>query len=413
MKTLVLNAGSSSYKLAIYHIEENPSNSSKEPIWHGYADLGQNKNSIKIHASLDNGIFVEHTSAINKPHDVLNHLLNTTISGTTKCLNFLSDIDVVGHRVVHGGSAFQQPILISNDVKIAIAKLLPLAPLHIPSNLQGIEIIEKLLPSTPQVAVFDTAFHCTIPPAACTYAGPYAWSEQGIKRYGFHGISHKYCAERCAEILKRDPRTLKIVNCHLGSGSSLAAIDKGKCIDTTMGFTPLEGMMMGTRCGSIDPGIPLFLQQEKKISTKDMFNILNFESGLKGISGTSADMRDIIRLAEQGNARSKLAYDMYVHSLKRNLGAMIAVLGGVDAVVFTAGIGENVPQIREDACRALQQFGLILDTEKNEKVRNDEIISSKNSLVNVLVIQTKEDWSIANSCWNIARQYQLAQKDKV
>lgn len=410
MKILVLNAGSSSFKLAIYDITSIPPKKPQDPIWEGDVDWSQNKNAPLLHASLSNGIFIEQTLNLNKPSDILNCLLKTTTDGTTKCLNSLSDIDIIGHRVVHGGNSLNQPIPISPKVKTSIRNQFPLAPLHNPDNLKGIEILEKLLPSTPQIAVFDTAFHSTIPPAASTYPGPYSWKEQGIKRYGFHGISHEYCSQRCADILKRDLQTLKIVNCHLGNGSSLAAIDKGKCIDTTMGFTPLEGLMMGTRCGSVDPGILLFLQQEKKISAKELFHSLNFESGLKGISGSTADMRDIMKLCSQGNARAKLAYDMYVHYLIRNLGSMIAVLGGIDALVFTAGIGENVPQIRQEACQALQQMGVVLDPEKNSHAKGDTIISSKNSKVHVLVIKTEEDWSIACSCWNLAKTYKLLAK---
>lgn len=403
MKILVLNAGSSSYKLAIYNFKNAPTKDPTNPIWEGSVTWGLKKNSYLINASLENGTFVGFPATFPKPSDALKVLLNTATNGTTKCLQALSKIDIVGHRVVHGGNSFLQPTLITPKVKKAIKKLFPLAPLHNPDNLKGIEIIEKLLPTTPQVAVFDTAFHHSLPQAASTYAGPYSWSEQGIKRYGFHGISHKYCSERCADLLQCDLNTLKIVTCHLGNGASLAAIDKGICIDTTMGFTPLDGLMMGTRCGSIDPGILLYLIQEKKLSAKHLFHTLNYESGLKGISGSTSDMRNILKLASKGNARAKLAYEMFILSLKRNLGAMIAVLGGVDAIVFTAGIGENAPQIRIDTCNAFQHMGLILDDKKNTQTNSDRLISSKNSRIHVLVVHTKEDWSIARSCWLLAQ----------
>lgn len=399
MKILVLNSGSSSYKLAIYQFESLP-HIFQNPLWSGHLDWGQDKNSAHLEASLSNGVFIEKKlSAVNHSEN-LKELLDTTWNGSTKCINALSDIDVVGHRIVHGGDIFHQPVLISADVKKSIAKLFPIAPLHNPRNLEGVEIIEKQIPGILQIAVFDTAFHNTLPPSASTYAGPYAWKELGIKRYGFHGISHKYCAERCAELLKCDLHTLKIISCHLGNGASLTAIEQGKSVDTTMGFTPLEGLMMGTRCGSIDPGILLFLEKEKRFSPKELDHTLNFESGLKGISGISGDMREIMRLSAEGNARAKLAYDMYVHSLKRNLGSMAAVLGDVNAVIFTAGIGENVPQIRQEACTALRQQGLVLDIEKNNRCRSDEVISAKRSDIYVLVIQTKEDWSIARTCWS-------------
>lgn len=405
MKILVLNAGSSSYKLAIYQINDSLPDKAQDPIWYGLFDWGRGTEAAFLHAHLENGVFVEKNIDASKSNEGLKLLLDTALNGTTKCINALSEINIVGHRVVHGGHDFQRPIFITPAVKKGIAKLFPLAPLHNPDNLKGIEIIEKLMPATPQVAVFDTAFYNTLSTAASTYAGPYSWGEQGIMRYGFHGISHKYCAHRCAQLLNRDLNSLKIVSCHLGNGSSLTAIDKGKGLDTTMGFTPLDGLMMGTRCGAIDPGILLFLLQERKLAVKELFHLLNYESGLKGISGLSGDMREIMRLSSQGHARSKLAYEMYVHYLKRNLGAMIAVLGGIDAIIFTAGIGENVPQIRQEACEALQQMGLILDVEKNKQTHDDGVISTKKSKVYALVIQTKEDWSIACSCWDLAKHH--------
>jgi len=369
-----------SYKLSIYEFLHNPLEESRDPLWSSSYNFND-----------------------SSPQDHIENLKNLLHTATENhSINSLSDIDIVGHRVVHGGTAFERPVFITADVKKTITNLIPLAPLHNPANLEGIDLLEKMLPNTPQVAVFDTAFHSTIPEKASTYAGPYSWKEEGIKRYGFHGISHEYCASRAALLLKFNIGRMKMVTCHLGNGCSLAAIDRGYCIDTTMGFTPLEGLMMGTRCGSIDPGILLYLENQKKQKASDLFHTLNFESGLKGISGISSDMRDIMSSASKRDRRAKLALDMYIHSLRRNMGSMINVLGGIDTLVFTAGIGENSPKIRHEACQHLSYIGLELDNEKNNSpCHEDSIISSTNSKIHVLVIHTKEDWSIACSSWKL------------
>jgi len=367
MKILVLNSGSSSYKFALYDVHQAKLSQPQVPLWSTTYEW-QNSPSA-----------TEHKKGVRERLELMPIPL--------------SQIDVVGHRIVHGGSHFQHPVLITASVKQTIKQLFPLAPLHNPQNLEGIEIIENLLPSTPQVAVFDTAFHATISQPASTYPGPYSWLELGIKRYGFHGISYEYCAARCTALLNKE--NLKIVCCHLGNGASIAAIENQHSVDTTMGFTPLEGLMMGSRCGSIDPGIILFLQQQCGQSAEEIFQTLNYDSGLKGISGVSSDMRDIIRLCSEGNLRAILSYDMYIHSLKRNIGAMSAVLGGMDALVFTAGIGENVPAIRQAACLGLQHLGITLDEKNNLNCRPDAVISSVESKVSVVVIATQEDWCIA------------------
>jgi acetate kinase len=367
MKILVLNSGSSSYKFALYDVHQAHLSEPQPPIWSTTYEWKKSQ-------SID-----DHKNEIRSRLDLMPIPL--------------SSVDVVGHRIVHGGSKFEHPTVVTAAVKQAIRQLFTLAPLHNPQNLEGIEILESLIPKIPQVAVFDTAFHATLSPTASTYPGPYSWLELGIKRYGFHGISYEYCSARCAALLKKE--NMKIVCCHLGNGASIAAIDNGKSVDTTMGFTPLEGLMMGSRCGSIDPAILLFLQQHHGQSAEDLFQILNKDSGLKGISGVSSDMRDIIQLCSEGNSRAILSYDMYIHSLKRNIGAMAAVLGGLDALVFTAGIGENVPSIRQAACHGLQQLGITLDENKNLELQADAIISSPESAVQVLVIATQEDWCIA------------------
>ncbi len=376
MKILILNSGSSSYKFALFDIQKADLSHPQPPVWSCTYELGVNSTQSTT----------DHSAAIKQ------RLATMTISH--------SEIDVVGHRIVHGGSEFQNPTLITSDVKQIIRQFFPLAPLHNPSNLEGIEIIEKLLPNTPQLAVFDTAFHNTLSEATSTYPGPYSWKNFGIKRYGFHGISYQYCAARCAFLLNKDPEKLKIVCCHLGNGASIAAIDGTHSIDTTMGFTPIDGLMMGGRCGSIDPAILLYLQKYHNQTIDELFHALNYSSGLQGISGSSSDMREIIDLCSQGDFRAILAFDMYIHSLKRNIGAMTAVLGGLDALVFTAGIGENAAAVRRGACKELKHLGISLDEKKNQDCHPDAIISAADSNVDVVVIATQEDWCIACTILN-------------
>jgi acetate kinase len=271
------------------------------------------------------------------------------------------------------------------------------------------ESVSKLLGSVPQVAVFDTGFHHNMPLPAATYPGPYEWFEQGIRRYGFHGINHQYCAERAAELLGKDLTALKLVTCHLGNGCSLAAILNGRSVDTTMGFTPLEGLMMGTRSGSVDPGVLTYLMRQRRFLDEQLDDVLNKKSGLLGISGVSSDMREVLAASTDSGdpvrmERSKLALDMYVHRLRSGIGAMIAVLGGVDALVFTAGVGENSPEIRVGACDNLAFLGLQLDDAKNRQpLLADTDISAPDAPVRTLVIRAQEDWMIARQCWNRMR----------
>ncbi len=298
-------------------------------------------------------------------------------------------IDVIGHRIVHGGSHFHESVLIDAEVKKTIALCADLAPLH----NTGAEKIIDLCGDIPQVAVFDTAFHHTIPDAAAVYPGPYRWLESGIRRYGFHGISFQYCSKRAAELLHRDP---KMVICHLGSGASLCAIKHGKSIDTTMGFTPLEGLMMDTRCGSIDPGILLYLL--KKNPRIDLSKELYRNSGLLGLSGISEDMRDILK---SSTPRAALTLDVYIHRLVSCLGSMITSLRGIDTLVFTAGIGENAPLIRQRACEALAFLGLKIDSHKNQTLTEDGLFSTQESAIQALLIHTHEEFEIARECWRL------------
>ena len=276
------------------------------------------------------------------------------------------------------------------------------APLHNRAELEGMEIVGKLLGPVPQVAVFDTGFHRTMPQSAAVYPGPYEWFEQGIRRYGFHGINHQYCAERAAQMLGRTSTSLRVVSCHLGNGCSLAAIRNGQSVDTTMGFTPLEGLMMGTRSGSVDPGILTYLMRQHKMTGEQLDEMLNKHSGLLGVSGISGDMRDVLAAAAKKNDRAKLALEIYVHRLQAGIGAMVAVLGGIDALVFTAGVGENSSEVRAAACENLSFLGVRLDPEKNARRSDNDIdISARDTAVRVFVIHAEEDWMIARACWNL------------
>jgi len=266
------------------------------------------------------------------------------------------------------------------------------------------EIIEKLMGPGPQVAVFDTGFHRKMPQASVVYPGPYQWFEDGIVRYGFHGINHQYCASRAAQLLGKRLDSLKLVNWHLGNGCSLAAICDGRSIDTTMGFTPLEGLMMGTRSGSVDPGILTYLMRQGRLQAQGIDDLLNKESGLLGISGISGDMRDIVAGMKRGHERAGLAFEIYIHRLQAGIGAMIAVLGGIDALVFTAGVGENSVEVREAVCKQFGFLGLKLDAVRNEQPFLDADIASPDSMVRVLVIRAQEDWAIAKECWRLMRE---------
>jgi acetate kinase len=307
----------------------------------------------------------------------------------------------VGHRIVHGGPHFEDPVLVTPEVKSAIAGASAFAPLHNAAELEGMAIMEKLLGGVPQVAVFDTGFHRQMPLQAAVYPGPYKWFEGGIRRYGFHGINHQYCAERASQLLRRELNSLRLVTCHLGNGCSLAAIREGRSIDTTMGFTPLEGLMMGTRSGSVDPGILTCLMRQGQLEGQEIDEVLNQKSGLLGISGVSGDMREILDAMKQGHARAKLAFDIYVHRLKAGIGAMVAVLGGIDALVFTAGVGENSSDVRAAACSNLGCLGIDIDTAANTRLSPDGDAATLDSRVRILVIRAQEEWAIAGGCWKL------------
>jgi acetate kinase len=400
MKVLVLNSGSSSQKSCLYEIGDSLPTDPPAPIWEGKIEWDGDKAECSIRNS--RGKSIKEAMASGSRGEAIERLLQSLWSGETRAISDPSAIDVVGHRVVHGGPRFLEPALVSADVKAAITDAADFAPLHSRAELEGMETVAKLLGAVPQVAVFDTGFHRMIPPSAATYPGPYEWLGQGIRRYGFHGINHQYCAHRAAQLLRRELSSLRLVSCHLGNGCSLAAIRNGQSVDTTMGFTPLEGLMMGTRSGSIDPGIVTYLVRQQKRSGDELDDILNKKSGLLGISGISSDMRDILTAVRNGHERAKLAFDMYIHRLQSGIGSMIAVLGGLDALVFTAGVGENSSEVRAAACENFAFMGLKFDGRKNVSSPEDREISPQEAAVRVLVIHAQEDWMIARECWNLA-----------
>jgi len=397
MKILVLNAGSSSQKSCLYEIiGDSLPDKVPQPIWKSSIDWKSKQLKITT-TEIEQQIQLD---SEDRPKGI-SQMLDTLISGETKVLNNFEAIDLVSHRVVHGGTEYNRATKIETKVKQAIADLIPLAPIHNPANLEGIEAIERLLGNVPQVAVFDTAFHAEMPLETVVYPLPYQWFEKGIRRYGFHGIGHQYCAKRAAQILNKPLKELKIITAHLGNGCSLAAVKDGKSINTTMGFTPLEGLMMGTRSGSIDPAILIYLLREYNFNADSLDRLLNSESGLQGVSGISHDMREIRAGIERGDRRAKLALDMYVHRLKSAIGSMLASLGGLDVLVFTAGIGENNPIIREMVGDGFEFLGLKLDPNLNNTATEDSVISSSDSSVKVLVINSAEDWAIAAQSWQL------------
>jgi acetate kinase len=401
MKILVLNSGSSSQKACLYEIGETVPDCPPIPLWQGKIEWSGATAAILVKNS--QGVTFKEELPVCSREQVIRHLLRTARDGNARAIASTLEIDAVGHRVVHGGAHFRNPVLITDKVRAAIESLTAFAPLHIRAEVEGMKIVEDLFGAVTQVAVFDTAFHCQIPPSAAIYPGPYEWFESGIRRYGFHGINHQHCAERAAQMLGADVKALRIVSCHLGNGCSVTAIRDGQSIDTTMGFTPLEGLMMGTRSGSVDPGILTFLMRQGQLDGQDIDKVLNQKSGLLGISGLSSDMRDILAGIRQGHERAKLAFEIYVHRLRASIGGMAAVLGGIDAVVFTAGVGENSPEVRAAACSGLEFLGLKLNSKTNARPSLDQEISRADSSVRILVIRAEEDWAIAKETWKLAQ----------
>ena len=402
MKILVLNAGSSSQKSCLYELGEELPDAYTEPLWQAKIDWTGKSEAGVFQVKTSHAGFLEEHLPVDERQKAIAYMLNTLWRGSTQVITQLSDIDIVGHRVVHGGQEYSEATVITPEVKAAIQNLVALAPEHNPASLEGIEAIEQILAQVPQVAVFDTAFHSRLPLAAAVYPGPYEWFEQGIRRYGFHGISHQYVASRAAQVLGQELESLRLITCHLGNGCSLAAVRNGVSVDTTMGYTPMEGLMMGSRSGSVDPGILIHLMRQGS-DAETLNDILNRQSGLKGVSGISGDLRQIRAALEQGNERAKLAFDVYVHRLRSHIGSMLASLGGLDALVFTGGVGENAASVRAAAVEAFEFLGMRLDPSKNQASPVDGDIATTDSAIRVLVVHTEEDWAIAKECWKLKK----------
>jgi acetate kinase len=400
MKILVLNSGSSSQKSSLYDVGHSLSESPPVPAWEGKIEWDGSKAEVQVQNS--KGFHLSNQIQVASRREATELLLNHLWSGQAPIVGKPSEIDIVGHRIVNGGREYEEPAFITPELKAAIQRMSVFAPLHNRAELEGIEIIEQTFGSVPQVAVFDTGFHSRMPEAAAVYPGPYEWLAQGIRRYGFHGINHQYCAERTAQLLGKDLQSLRLVTCHLGNGCSLAAIRDGRSVDTTMGFTPLEGLMMGTRSGSVDPGILTYLMRQGQLNGEQIDELLNTKSGLLGISGISGDMRTIVSAMKEGNPRAKLAFEIFVHRLASSIGSMVAVLRGIDALVFTAGIGENSPEVRAAACANFGFLSVELDAAKNGQSPTDQEISRPSSLVRILIVRAQEDWAIARDCWRLA-----------
>lgn len=396
MKILVINAGSSSLKYQFIDID------TKQVLAKGLCErIGIDGKLTQKVSGRDN--FVRE-DAMKDHSDAIRMVIEALTDKEVGVISDMKEIDAVGHRVVHGGEIFSGSVVIDDAVMDALQQCVELAPLHNPANIIGIEACAKIMPGVPQVGVFDTAFHQTMPKEAYMYALPYEmYTKHKIRRYGFHGTSHKYVSGRAAEMLGKKPEDLKIITLHLGNGSSITAVDGGKSVDTTMGFTPLAGVCMGTRCGDIDPAIVTFLMEKENLDIKGINDLMNKESGVQGISGISSDFRDLEKAASEGDERAQLALDMFAYSVKRYIGAYAAAMGGVDAIVFTAGIGENTAMMRAAITDGLGFMGIKVDPELN-KVRGEEKdISAADATVKTLVIPTDEEMMIALDTAKLAK----------
>jgi acetate kinase len=399
MKILVLNCGSSSLKSSLYCFV-NHQLQPISPAWEGSLQWKGGFDDVSIEIKNDRKVKKQSKIGARTLDEARFELMNSLSQGDTAVISSLDEIDAIGHRIVHGGRTYRESVRIDSDVKDKIRELAEFAPLHNMAALKGIEAMEKILQNKPQIAVFDTAFHHTLSPEASIYPGPYKWFEQGIQRYGFHGISYQYCARRAEELLQQDLRSLKMVICHLGAGASLCAVDGGKSVDTTMGFTPLEGLMMNTRSGTIDPGI--VLERMKHVDLPTLTNELYRESGLLGISGVSSDMREIFKSIQTGHPRAQLAFEVYIHRLSACIGSMIASLKGMNVLIFTAGIGENTPLLRQRICDRFAFLGIRSNARMNKKPPPEDCdIAKKSSKIRVLIIHTQEAFEIARECWRL------------
>ncbi|MBP3375113.1 MAG: acetate kinase [Bacteroidaceae bacterium] len=389
MKILVLNCGSSSIKYALYDMTDQSVITSggieKIGLPDSFIKMKVNGEKIQIDRPIE-----EHTAGVQFIFEVLT-------TGDHAVLKSLDELDAVGHRMVHGGEKFNKSVVLNQEIMEAFEACNDLAPLHNPANIKGVNAVKALLPEIPQVGVFDTAFHQTMPDYAFMYALPYElYQKYGVRRYGFHGTSHRYVSQRVCEYLNIDPATTRIITCHIGNGASIAAVKNGKCVDTSMGLTPLEGLIMGTRSGDIDAGAVTFLMDKLNLDTKGLSNLLNKQSGLAGVSELSSDFRDILAGIANGNDKARLAKEMYTYRIKKYIGQYAAAMGGVDVVLFTGGAGENQWEVREGATSGLEFMGIKVDGEKNRACRATEaVISADDSQVKVCVIPTDEELMIA------------------
>lgn len=399
MKILVLNCGSSSIKYKLFNMESN------EVVAQGVVEkIGLKGSFLKF--PLPNGDKVVLEGEILEHQAGIEYILGVLTSDKYGCLKSLDEIDAVGHRVVHGGEEFNSSVYITDEVIKKMEECIELAPLHNPPNLAGIYAVRELMGDIPQVGVFDTAFHQTMSPEAYMYGLPYSLYEKyAIRRYGFHGTSHRYVSRKGCESLGVPYESQRIITAHIGNGGSLAAIKDGKSIDTSMGMTPVEGLLMGTRCGDVDAGIVSFIMEKENIGTQAISTLVNKHSGLLGVSGVSSDMRELRAAMDAGNPRAKLAFDIFVHRIKKYVGAYAAVLGGVDILMFTGGIGENASNVRELVCADMEYMGIKLDNEKNAEIHGDEaVISTPDSKVTVIVVPTDEEYMIASDTMSIVNK---------
>ncbi|MGP1597471.1 acetate kinase [Peptoanaerobacter stomatis] len=389
MNILVINCGSSSLKYQFIDMRD------ESVLAKGLVERIGIEGSVLKHERT--GMDKETIKQSIPDHNVaLRLVIDALMNQKYGAIKDLSEINAVGHRVVHGGEAFACSVVIDEKVKKSLEDCIDLAPLHNPPNLVGINACEKILPNVPMVAVFDTAFHQTMPSSSYLYALPYEYyTKHKIRRYGFHGTSHLYVSRRAADMLGKKPEDVNIITCHLGNGASITAVEKGKSIDTSMGFTPLEGLIMGTRTGDMDPAIVTFLMEKEKLSAKDVDSIMNKKSGVLGLSGVSSDFRDIEQEAEKGNERAQIALDCFHNRVKKYIGAYMAELGHVDAIVFTAGLGENSVESREEICKGMEALGIELDTEENKVRGKEKIVSKESSKIKIMVIPTNEELVIA------------------
>ena len=388
MKILILNAGSSSLKYQLIDMD------GEKLLAKGLVErIGIEGSHINQKA---NGQVFDATAPMANHTEGIQWMLKALLDPEKGALKSMDEIGAVGHRVLHGGERFTASVLVNDEVKEAIKANIPLGPLHNPANLMGIEACEKVMPGTPNVAVFDTAFHQTMPPKAYLYGVPMEYYEKlHVRRYGFHGTSHRYVSKRVCKFLGVDRSKTRVITCHLGNGSSMCAVENGKCIDTSMGITPLEGVIMGTRSGSMDPAVVQYICNNEHISVDEMLTICNKKSGLLGISGLSSDMRDIDKAADEGNERANIARDMLVYGIRKYIGSYAAAMNGVDVIVFTAGIGENNCALRERVMQGFEYLGAKLDPAKNAGCREEAVISTDDSKVKICVIPTDEEIVIA------------------